>query len=112
MFNQGDTVTISRGKFRGPATIVTGADNGEYAVKTQSGHLTIVKAENLKAPAESTVTESRLAAEIQTLSADESDSPEVQHALAKLVSRLSGDMPGLGARISWPMVDEPDEIQR
>lgn len=104
MFNPGDTVTISRGKNRGPAEVVAHGDNG-YAVKTQNGAIVVVNDDNLKAPVESTIGEGRLAAEIQTTAHDESDDPAVLDALAKLVSRLSGDMPGLGARISWPMAE-------
>jgi hypothetical protein len=101
-FNPGDKVTIRRGKNRGPAAIVEGSGD-DYAVKTDAGRLVIVKAENIKAPDESLIGEGRLAAEIQTAAQDDSDDPDVLDALTRLVSRLSVDMPGLGARISWPL---------
>jgi hypothetical protein len=106
MYANGDTVTISRGKHRGPATVISEADSaGQYAVRTKDGLVTVVKADNLKAPMESTIGENKLAAEIQTAAQDAADvvnASGVYDVLQALVSRLSGDMPGLGARISWP----------
>lgn len=102
MFSANDKVTISRGNHRGQeATIMGPAEDGQYPVRLAKGGYAVIKDSNLKAPQESTIGEAKLAAEIQTAAQDESDSPAVLNALAKLVSRLSGDMPGLGARISW-----------
>jgi hypothetical protein len=114
MFDTGTKATITRGKYRGKvAEILSAADpEGQHAVKLEDGTVAVVNASNLKAPDEATISEAKLAAEIQTAAGDESDNPSVLNALAKLVSRLSGDMPGLGARISWPMAEGPDEIQR
>lgn len=102
MFSEGDKVTITRGKAKGPATIVSSAaERGEYAVKTEDGALVVVKAESIKAPMESTIGEARLADEIQTLVQDLSGY-DADGQLQSFVSRLSAGMPGLGARISWP----------
>lgn len=104
MFNVGDKVTIRRGKGGSQvATVVAEPDqDGQYAVRTDAGQLRLVKADNLKAPAESTIGEGRLAAEIQTAVGDMDVTTSAQDILMALVSRLSGDMPGLAARISWP----------
>jgi hypothetical protein len=110
MFNPGDKVTIKRGKGGSrEAEVMTPADaSGQYAVKLPDGEMRLVKADNLKAPAESTIGEGKLAAEIQTAAGDSPQIQEVQGALQALVSRLSGDMPGLGARISWPLTEHKD----
>lgn len=104
MFSVGDKVTIRRGKGGSQeGTIKVAAQNGqEYGVETADGNLRVVKADNLKAPAESTIGEGRLAAEIQTAVTDTAFDDTAQDALRALISRLSGDMPGLAARISWP----------
>ena len=100
-----DTVTIARGKNRGPATIISEADTaGQYAVRTKDGLVTVVHGDNLKAPQEATIGENKLAAEIQTFvnDLDTHGSGDPVTIAQALVSRLSGDLPGLGARISWP----------
>lgn len=112
MFNDGDTATISRGKYRGQkATILGPADNDQYPVKLSDGGYAVVNAGNLKAPAESTIGEGRLAAEINTMISDMYADGQDTGWVRSFVSRLSGDMPGLGARISWPG-QSADEIQR
>jgi hypothetical protein len=103
MYNEGDKVTISRGNYRGQeATIIGPAENEEYPVKLAAGGYAVIKASNLKAPQESTIGEGRLAQEIQTALNDLQPIGNGEGVLQALVSRLSGDMPGLGARISWP----------
>jgi hypothetical protein len=102
MFNVGDKVTIKRGKGGSQvATVVAEADqDGQYAVRTDAGQLRLVKADNLKAPAESTIGEGRLAAEINTLVGDSHQ--DDMGAIRLFVLRLSAEMPGLAARIAWP----------
>ena len=104
MFQQGDKVTIRRGKGGSQAaTIVTEADqDGHYAVRTDAGQLRLVKADNLKAPDESTIGEGRLAAELNTLIVDLDRADVGRAEVEAFVARISGDMPGLAARLSWP----------
>jgi hypothetical protein len=113
MFNPGDKVTIKRGKGGSQeAEILTAADaSGQYAVKLPDGSMRLVKADNLKAPVESTIGEGRLAAEIQTAIGDMDVTTSAQDILQAFVSRLSREMPGLAARVSWP-AESADEIQR
>jgi hypothetical protein len=109
MFSENDKVTVTRGKAKGEATIIAAAENGQYAVRGADGGLHIVKADSIKAPQESTIGEAKLAAEIQTLIADTDGQADTQ--LQGFVNRLQDVMPGLGARIAWP-VQSADEIQR
>jgi hypothetical protein len=102
VFNPGDKVSIIRGQHRGQqAEILAGAEDGQYAVKTEKGALVVVTAANVRAPAEGTIGAGKLAAEIQTAvnDAQNEDGPDVLQAL---VSRLEADIPGLGGRITWP----------
>lgn len=103
MFEVGNKVTVLRGKERGKtAEILAPADpDGQYAVKLDSGQVAVLNGANLKAPAEATIGEAKLAAEIQTALGDIEVTSSAQDILMALVSRLSRDMPGLGARVSW-----------
>jgi hypothetical protein len=102
-FTNGQTVTVMRGKTRGQTAEVIGVDTEHktYAVKYADGTFGVINAVNVKAPTEDTIGEAKLAAEIQTLAADLAGSGFSDNVQA-LVSRLSSDLPGLGARISWP----------
>ncbi len=110
VYEVNDTATVRRGQYRNEkVTILTAADaKGDYAVKTEKGVIAVIKGENLKAPAEGTVTASELAQEIQTMVMDMAadDTADLEH-VNRLVSRLEAKIPGLGARISWPVADRP-----
>lgn len=113
MFEVGSKVTVVRGKLKGAEVeILSPADpEGQYAIKVIStGLVAVSNAVNLKAPAEATIGEAKLAAEISTLVSD-LYGYDADDRLQAFVSRLSGDMPGLGARVSWPAEDQ-NEIQR
>lgn len=103
-YTTGQTITVMRGKTRGKTAEVIGVDapNRQYAVKYADGTYGVVNAVNVKTPSEDTIGEAKLAAEIQTAAGDFPQIQEVQDALQSLVSRLSSDLPGLGARVSWP----------
>lgn len=106
-YTTGQTITVMRGKTRGQTAEVIGVDapNKQYAVKYADGTYGVVNAVNVKTPTEDTIGEARLAAEIQTLAHDlagDADSATGLDLAKALVSRLSADLPGLGARISWP----------
>jgi ribosomal protein L24 len=108
VFQVGDKVTVMRGKLKGGrAEILSPADpEGQYAVRMDTGALAVLNAVNLKAPAESTIGEAKLAAEISTLIGDlDAHNVRLDDEVQAFVSRLSG------ARISWP-VQSADEIQR
>lgn len=61
-FNEGDAVTVSRGKHAGNAgkVVGAGAEEGTYGVKLDGGQFIVLKASALKAPAEKTITEKEL----------------------------------------------------
>lgn len=116
MLEPGTKVTVTRGKAerRGQEVeILSAADpKGNYPVRYSDGTVAVINSASLRAPAEGTVTAGNLASEIQTTAADHSDSREVQQALTRLVTRLDHYVPGLAARIQWPIVDEdadPDQ---
>jgi hypothetical protein len=108
-FTTGQTITVMRGKTRGKTAEVIAVDttNKTYAVRYADGTLGTVNAVNVKAPAEDTIVEAKLAAEIQTAVNDAGGDGgwATIESLQALVSRLSSDLPGLGARISWPVSD-------
>lgn len=116
MFEVGTQITVTRGKNRGKTAKTLGpADSGgNYAVQFEDGTYGLVNSTSLKAPAESTIGEAKLAAEIQTAAQDAvhfQGETAAMDVITALVSRLSGDMPGLGARISWP-AEGPNDIHR
>jgi hypothetical protein len=102
-YTAGQTITVMRGKTRGQSAEVLAVDSERqtYAVKYPDGTLGVVNAVNVKTPTEATIGEGKLAAEISTALAD-AGNDETYGILAHLVSRLSADLPGLGARVSWP----------
>lgn len=103
MFNEGDKATVTRGKAKGEVTILAAAENGQYAVRDANGGLHVVKADSIKAPAESTISEGDLAREINTLVQDAANADQDAMACVHpFVQRLASVMPGLGARIAWP----------
>jgi hypothetical protein len=106
-FAKGQTITVMRGRTRGAQAEVIDLDteNKTYAVRYADGTLGVINAVNVKAPTEDTIGEAKLAAEIQTLAADLAGSGYSDNIQA-FVSRLSSDLPGLGARISWPVAGE------
>ena len=103
----GQTVTVMRGKTRGQTAEVLGVDaeHQQYAVKYADGTFGVINAVNVKEPTEDTIGEARLAAEIQTAAQDIENDADPADVLQAMVSRLSRDLPGLGARISWPAQD-------
>jgi hypothetical protein len=105
-FTTGQTITVMRGKTRGKVAEVIGVDaeNKTYAVKYEDGTFGVINAVNVKVPTEATIGEAKLAAEIQTILNDSAGArgEDTRSALQAFVSRLSADLPGLGARISWP----------
>lgn len=111
MYTKGDTVTITRGKAKGQATILSEGpdDSGSYAVRTTAGEFAVVSDKAIKAPVESTIGEGKLAAELNTLVGDLQGADVAR--LEAFIQRLSGDMPGLAARISWP-AEDANEIRR
>ncbi len=107
-FTAGQTITVMRGKTRGKTAEVIAVDttNKTYAVRYADGTLGTINAVNVKAPTEDTIGEAKLAAEIQTAAQDLANDAAPEDVLQALVSRLSSDLPGLGARISWPVAGE------
>jgi hypothetical protein len=102
-FKDGSAVTVIRGKGRGPATVIAKSTNGEYAVRTGGGDIALVKADNLKEPAEPTITEGVLTAALQVAINEASRADEDAQAVIRgLVEELEVSMPGLGGRLSWP----------
>jgi hypothetical protein len=103
-YTVGQSIVPARGKTRGKTAEVIGVDaeHKTYAVKYADGTFGVVNAVNVKAPTEDTIGEAKLAAEIQTAATDWNAGESGQDVLQALVSRLSADLPGLGARISWP----------
>lgn len=61
-FNEGDVVTVSRGKYASETGKIVGlgAEEGTYGVKLDSDVFVVLKASALKAPAEKTITEREL----------------------------------------------------
>lgn len=111
MYSIGDMVTITRGKAKGQAKILTEIDkNLSYAVQTEDGKIAVVSDKAIKAPVESTIGEGKLAAELNTLVGDLQGADVAR--LEAFIQRLSGDMPGLAARITWPAEEAEPEIQR
>lgn len=111
MFSVNDTATISRGRYRGKqATILAPAEAGQYPVRIAEGEdaiVAVINADNLKAPAEGSVTESRLAAELQTTINDFSTDPGGEDAAARaavraIMHRLADVLPGLEGRLGFP----------
>ncbi len=103
VYEVSDTATVRRGQYRNEkVTILAPADSkGQYAVRTEKGVITVVKAENLKAPAEGTIGAGALAQELQTAVNDATNDDEASIVQA-LVQRLEGHIPGLSGRLSWP----------
>lgn len=85
--SEGDTLTIKRGKFGGQTGTVLGdSGDGRTVVKLESGIVTMVQPENLKAPAEQTFTVSMLEAALRDVGAHRGGHVETDSFLRQLAT--------------------------
>lgn len=99
-FNVGDTATVVRGKFRGQAgTIVSFSESdNQYAVRLESGTLTVLNAANLKAPVDSTISTRALVAVLAGFG-QSAGSPDHDAAL-RIAAMLDEVAPGTSVKLN------------
>lgn len=99
-FNVGDTATVVRGKFRGQAGEIVSfspSDN-QYAVRLESGTLTVLNAGNLKAPVDSTVSVRALVGVLVGFG-QEAGTPD-RDAAVRIAAMLDEVAPGTSAKFN------------
>lgn len=97
----GDKVTIRRGKLKGEAGEVKFAQGDKVALIMDSGELEVVNRSNIKEPDEATITQSELAAIINS---------HPEHVpLTVLVHDLDSKYPGFAAKVGQSALDQAFE---
>ena len=103
----GDKLTIRRGKLKGEAgeVIAYQADPAAYVLKMDDGKFSVQNVKNVIEPAETTITQSELAA---IISSEASSGESGGYRMDSLVHAIDSKYPGFAARVGLPVaVEEP-----
>ena len=88
--NEGDKVSIRRGKHAGVEATAVSVAKDDIAVKLPDGSLTVVKETNVRPPVEPTIRQSELVAIVRELISGGADSETMDGLITKLDGYLSG----------------------
>jgi hypothetical protein len=101
----GDKVTIKRGKLAGTEGEVKLTNADTVVLELGNGDLITQKTNNIKVPAEATITQSELAAIVSSV-----NGPAAGDGLAELIHSIDAKYPGFANRVARPVDPEPDSV--